>query len=103
MGMHLAKTSTVKDLGNHVAVDISWKQHIEEKMKKTNKGLYMLNRNVATTINTLSKLQLYRSLIFPLLLYRFTCLTAGRTEIQILEKFQKKVVKRITGNKKDAE
>ena len=34
MGMHLAKTSTVKDLGNHVAADISWKQHIEEKMKK---------------------------------------------------------------------
>ena len=34
----------------------------------------------------------------PVLLYGFTCLTAGRTEIQILKKFQKKVVQWITGN-----
>ena len=33
------------------------------------------------------------------LLYGFTCLTAGRSEVQNLEKFQKKVINWITGNK----
>ena len=98
MGKDLAKSTTVKDLGIHVAADVSWKQHIEERMKKENKVLYMLKRNVATKVNTIVKLGLYKSWILPVLLYDFTCLTAGRTEIQILEKFQKKVVKWITGN-----
>ena len=87
MGKDLTKSTTVKDLGIHVAADVSWKQHIEEKMKKANKVLYMLKRNVATKVNTFVKLGLYKSLILPVLLYDFTCLTARRTEIQILEKF----------------
>ena len=37
MGKDLAKSTTVKDLGIHVAADVSWKQHIEERMKKANK------------------------------------------------------------------
>ena len=36
MGKDLAKSTTVKDLGIHVAADVSWKQHIEERMKKAN-------------------------------------------------------------------
>ena len=99
MGKDLAKSTTVKDLGIHVAADVSWKLHIEERMKKANKVLYMLKRNVENKVNTFVKLGLYKSLILPVLLYGFTCLTAGGTEIKILEKFQKKVVKSITGNK----
>ena len=34
MEKDLAKSTTVKDLGIHVAADVSWKQHIEERMKK---------------------------------------------------------------------
>ena len=98
MGKDLAKTVTVKDFGIHVADDLSWQHHIEAKMK-TNKVLYMLKRNNAIKVNTFVKLRLYKSLIFRVLLYGFTCLTSGRTEIQILEKFQKKVVNCITGNK----
>ena len=59
----------------------------------------MLKRNVATKVNTFVKLGLYKFLILPVLLYGFTCLTARRTEIQILEIFKKKVVKWITGKK----
>ena len=99
MGKDSAKPTTVKDLCIHVAADVSWKQHIEERLKKGNKVLYMLNRNVATKVNKFVKLGLFRSLILPVLLYGFTCLTVRRTEIQILEKFQKNVVKWITGNK----
>ena len=39
MGKDLAKSTTVKDLGIHVAADVSWKQHIEERKKKANKVL----------------------------------------------------------------
>ena len=90
MGKDLVKSTTVKDLGIHVVADVSWKQHIEERMKKANKVLYMIKRNVATKVNTFVKLGLCKSLILPVLLYGFTCLTAGRTENQILEKFQKR-------------
>ena len=90
MGTDLAKFTTVKDLGIHVSADVSWKQHIEERMKKANKVLYMLKRNLADKVNMFVKLGLYKSLILPVLLYGFTCLTAGRTEIQNLEKFQKR-------------
>ena len=55
MGKDLANTTTVKDLGIHVAADVSWKQHIEERMMKANKVLYMLKRNV---VNTFVKLGL---------------------------------------------
>ena len=53
MGKALAKSTTVKDLAFHVAADVSRKQHIEERMKKANKVLHMLKRNVATNVNTL--------------------------------------------------
>ena len=44
----LAKSTTVKNLGIHMEADVLWKQHIEERMKKANKVLYILKRNVAT-------------------------------------------------------
>ena len=99
MEKDLAKSTTVKDLGIHVAADVWWKQHIDERMKKANKVLYLLKRNVATKVNTFVKIGLYKYLILSVLLYGFTFSTAGRTEFQILEKFQKKVVKWRTGNK----
>ena len=34
MGKDLAKSTTVKDLGIHVAADVSWKQHIERERRK---------------------------------------------------------------------
>ena len=56
MTRELAKSTTIKDLGIHVAADLSWKQHIQERTKKANKVLYMLKRNVAIKVNTFVKL-----------------------------------------------
>ena len=42
MGKDLAETAK--------AADISWQQHIDERMKKANRVLYMLMRNVAIKI-----------------------------------------------------
>ena len=49
----------------------------------------MLKQNVAIKVNTFVKLVLHKSFILQVLLYGFKCLTAGRTEIQILEKLRK--------------
>ena len=46
----------------------------------------MLKRIVAIKESTSVKLGLPKSLILPVQLYNFTCLTAGRTENQILKK-----------------
>ena len=39
MWKDLAIFTTVRDLGIHVAADVSWKEHIEERMKKANRVL----------------------------------------------------------------
>ena len=90
MGKESKKSTTVKDFGFHVAADVLWKLHIEEKRKMQKKVLYMLKRNVEIKAQTFVKLGLYKSLILPVPLYGFTCLAAGRTENQILKNFKKR-------------
>ena len=57
-------------------------------MKKANNIVYMINRNVAISLNRF--VGLFKSLILPVLLYDFTCLNAGRTYTHILQKFVSK-------------
>ena len=99
VGEDLAKADTVKDLGFHIKDDLSWSKHIEERLRKANKVLYLLRRNVAVQVKPLIKLGLYKSQILPVLLYGFTCTNPSWGELQNLECFQKKAVKWITGNK----
>ena len=60
---------------------------------------YPLRRTIALKIQTLVKLGLYKSVIFPVLLYGFSSVSASRADLHLLENFQKKVVRWITGNK----
>ena len=99
MDEKLKRSKTIKDLGILISEDLSWKAHIEERLKKANKVLYLLRRNVALKVRTHIKLGLYKSLILPVLLYGFSCVSASRAELHLLEKFQKKAVKWITGLK----
>ena len=95
----LDDSKTVKDLGIHVSDNLTWKMHIEERLRKANKVLYLLRRNVAVKIQTFVELGLYKSLILPVLLYNFACVFASREDLHLLEKAQKKVLRWITGNK----
>ena len=78
---------------------MTWKTHIEERLKKANKVLYLLRRNIALQERQEIKLGLYKSLILPVLLYGSACTNPNRGELQQLEIFQKKVVKWILGQK----
>ena len=99
MDEKLERSKTVKDLGIIISEDLSWKAHVEERLKKANKVLYSLRRNVAPKVRTHIKLGLYKSLILPVLLYVLSCISPSRAELHLLERFQKKVVKWITGLK----
>ena len=79
--------------------DLSWKVHIETRLKKANQVLYLLRRNLSANINTFVKLGLYKLLILPVLLYGLSCTHISRGDQLQLERFQKKVIRWITGNK----
>ena len=98
VGEDSANADTVKDLGIHIKDDVSWNKHIEERLRKSNKVLYLPRRNVTVQVKPLIKLGLYKSLILPVLLDGFTCKNPSRSELQNFERFQKKTVKWITGN-----
>ena len=46
MGTKLESSKVIKDLGIYVYHDLTWKTHIEERLKKANKVLYLLRRNI---------------------------------------------------------
>ena len=93
VGEDLANADTVKDLGIHIKDDLNWSKHIEERLRKANKLLYLLRRNVAVQNKPLIKLGLYKSLILPVLLYVFICVSPSQIALQNLERFQKKALK----------
>ena len=95
----LDQSKTAEDLGIHVSDNLTWKMHIEERLRKANKVLYFLRRNVTVKVQILVKLGLYKSLILPVLLYGFACVFASRADLHLLENFQKNVLRCITGNK----
>ena len=99
MDEKLKRSKTIKHLGILISKDLSWKAHVEERLKKANKVLYLLRRNVGLQVRTHIKLGLYKSLILPVLLFSFECVSASRAELHLLENLKKKAVKWITGLK----
>ena len=92
-------TKTVENLGIHASDNLTWKTHIEERLRKAKKVLYFLRKNVAVKVQTLSKLGLYKSLILPVLLYGFSYIFTSRIDLHQLENFQRNVVRWINGKK----
>ena len=66
MSAKLDKSKTLKDLGIYVAEDLIRKAHIDERLKKAKKTLYMIRRNVVVNVRIFIKLGLYKSLILPI-------------------------------------
>ena len=98
-GSLLQTSAGVKDLGIWIQSDLTWKIHLEERMKKANRVFYSLRRNVAFKVNMRIKLGLYKSMILPVLMYRSSCCNLNREDMRNLELFQRKVVSRITNSK----
>ena len=90
---NIEESKVVKDLRLHVSKYLTWS--VAKRMRKASKVLYLIKWNVRTVV----KQGLYKSLTLLLLLYGFTCVRSRIASILALEKFQKKVVKWIAGNR----
>ena len=91
----------IKDLGIHVSKNLTWTTHIDSRMSKENITFYCIRRNLEFKVKMRIKLGLYKSLIFPVLTYGLIICNNSRSDLGRLERFQKKVLKWITGNDSD--
>ena len=98
-GNRVPQPKSTKDLGIRMLGDLSWSTHLTERLKKANKLLFSLRRNVAYKFNTFVKLGLYKSILLPVLTYGCHCANFLRKNLQKLEFFQKNVVKWICGKR----
>ena len=77
----LHSADSIKNLGIFVTKYMTWSVHISERLKKANRALYLLRRNIPPKINVSVKLGLYKSILLPKLLYGMDCirLSCGST------------------------
>ena len=101
MGSVLESSSEVKDLGVMIDQKLSSTRHVDVRLAKARNALYYVRRNVAYQISRQVKLGLYKSLILPILTYGFHCYSPNRTDLNRLERFQRKAIKWIMGNQSD--
>ena len=64
----LHSADSIKALGIFVTKDMTWSLHISERLKKANRALNLLRRNVSPKVNVSIKIGLYESILLPMLL-----------------------------------
>ena len=91
-------SNVIEDLGIHVSKHLTWTTHIDSRISKANKTFYCIRRNLEFNVKLRIKLGLYKSFILPVLPYGLIIRNISRSDLLRLERFQKKVLKWITGN-----
>ena len=88
----IRKVSEEKDLGIIVKSDLDWTSHIKLRRGKALNTLCMLKRN-PLPLNTKSKLNLFKSMVIPFLLYGSACYQLNVEEMKLLEGVQRNACK----------
>ena len=94
----IPKVVAAKDLGLIISESLNWSEHIQSRIAKGTKTLFLLKRNTSFLINEKSKSYLYRATINPTLLYASECWTANISDMKAIESFNKKVMLWINPN-----
>ena len=81
-----------KDLGLYIADNLNWDAHVEEKCSKANKVFFMMKRN-SPHISVKSKLNLYKTMVLPIMMYASCCWHASVRSMRNLEAVQKRVTR----------
>ena len=89
----------VKDLGLITNAKLSWTNHIEYRIKKAHGFYQFCRRNTSRTLSMLNKLDLYKSTILPIVLYASECWNPSKSDLRLLENFNKKLLKWIVSQK----
>ena len=90
------KTSS-KDVGLIINQSLSWKEHLEYRISKALKCLFLLKRNTHQSLTITAKVHLYRAIISPVLVFGSECWELKKTEHKI-ENLNAKALKWICGN-----
>ena len=91
-GTLIEKVHIQKDLGVYVTKDLKWDIHIKKSASKALGVLFMLKRS-SPRLTPSVKLNLYKSMVLPVLLYGSVCRFANVTNTERLESVQKKSLK----------
>ena len=81
-----------KDLGLTISSDLNWSIHIKNACKKANRVFFLIKRNTHSLSRT-AKLNLYKSMVVPVLTYASPCYELSKYVTNELETIQKRVVK----------
>ena len=86
----LPKTSTHSDLGLTLSDDLRWNQHIEKVSGKAMRVFHMIRRNTSK-LGWKAKLDLYKSMIVPIITYVSPLFGLSKYTISQIEKVQKRI------------
>ena len=79
-------------LGLYIADNLKWVAHVEEKCSKANKVFFMMKRN-SPHISVKCKLNLYKTIVLPIMMYTSCCWHASVRSMRNLEAVQKRVTR----------
>ena len=91
-GFKVKEIDVQKDLGLTISSDLNWNNHIDNACKKANRVIFMIKHNTNNLSRT-AKLNLYKSMVVPVLTYASPCYLLNKYVTNELETNQKRVVK----------
>ena len=80
LNQNLNSLKAVKGIGINVSKILTWSVHINPRLNKANRVLYLIRRNVAYAVKPFIKLGLYKLLVLPVLLYGVNCTTPSKSD-----------------------
>ena len=81
----------VKDLGIYFSCKLTWSHHVTEKLKTCYNTFHQLKPNLPGHLNISLKSKLYKAFILPGLLYASETWYPSKSDLDKLERFQKRV------------
>ena len=97
LGGKFDSEQAIEVLGVKLQKDLSWRLHVNTRIYKPNQVLFLLGRNVHAKFRISVKLGVYKSLVLPVLLFGFNCVSPSSRDLNELQRFQRNVLEWITG------
>ena len=85
-------SETHSDLGLLIAANLRWTQHVNRQCQNASRVFYMIKRN-APNLPPVVKVNLYKSMILPVLIYASVCWSPNIGDLKKMESFQKRVTR----------
>ena len=96
-GMPLQRVRSEKDLGVIINDCLKWNEHINTACSKANRVLNLVKRNVVPLTTAANKLDLYKSMVVPVLTYGSLAWAPSRGDLRTIEQVQRRATRWILG------